>query len=204
MLPATVWRHAAICELYRDESSPMLVARRFHRRGISAARSEWRFSDRGVRSYHGRPACPDFCKELVSELPVVSRDTIELDEKEAWHGGRGHRRAMAELGLSFSGFSAVNLSQTRTHPPRTRLPSAFFTTPQSLSSGQLPPLRMVYGPRAYSLSAGLPMPSRSHASRSGVPGGGGTTGKRRRWSAAFKAPPAQADQRSHVICTSSH
>ena len=45
----------------------MLIARRFHRRGRSAARSEWRFSDRGVRSYHGRPACPDFCQERVSE-----------------------------------------------------------------------------------------------------------------------------------------
>jgi hypothetical protein len=48
-------------------NQPMLVARRFHRRGISAARSQWRFSDRGVRSYHGRPACPDCCKALVSE-----------------------------------------------------------------------------------------------------------------------------------------
>ena len=44
----------------------MLVAPRFHRRGY-AARSQWRFSDSGVRSYHGRPACPDFCKERVSE-----------------------------------------------------------------------------------------------------------------------------------------
>jgi len=46
-------------------NQPMPVARRFHRRGISVARSQWRFSDRGVRSYNGRPACPACCKELV-------------------------------------------------------------------------------------------------------------------------------------------
>jgi len=57
MLLATVWRHAAICELYRDETS----LRWSHDASTDEAPPralESRLSDRGVRSYHGRPRVP--------------------------------------------------------------------------------------------------------------------------------------------------
>src|SRR5439155_19810791 len=68
LLLATVWRHAAICEPYRDESSPMLVALRFHRRGSAARSGVAAVGSRcALLSRSASRACPDFCKERVSE-----------------------------------------------------------------------------------------------------------------------------------------
>ena len=58
MLLATVWRHAAICELFCDETSLCWSHDASTDEAYPPRALESRLSDRGVRAYHGRPRLP--------------------------------------------------------------------------------------------------------------------------------------------------